>query len=208
MVGLLKNVYRCDLSLNGFFGDIGIIRSFLQTFSSHLTWPVSENPASFPKFNLSRSRTLSQHNQTAPRKQSYFRLWNMEYSIIASLSLHHTCVIRIGVFDISLWQQWWKTSYDEIALFSKEKISDDCPSSGFLAIFKPFQVHFVPFYDPKNQFGFNYPRVRARRACALRALGLLLADGAPTVGWGKTFWRVGRVPLTKTGVTRKLKIAQ
>ena len=28
---------------------------------------------------------------------------------------------------------------------------------------------------------------RARRACALRALGLLLADGAPTVGRGKTF---------------------
>ena len=25
------------------------------------------------------------------------------------------------------------------------------------------------------------------RACALRALGLLLADGAPTVGGGKTF---------------------
>ena len=28
---------------------------------------------------------------------------------------------------------------------------------------------------------------RARRACALSALGLLLADGAPTVGGGKTF---------------------
>ena len=28
---------------------------------------------------------------------------------------------------------------------------------------------------------------RARRACVLRALGLLLADGAPTVGRGKTF---------------------
>ena len=28
---------------------------------------------------------------------------------------------------------------------------------------------------------------RARRACALRALGLLLADGVPTVGGGKTF---------------------
>ena len=41
-----------------------------------------------------------------------------------------------------------------------------------------------------------------------RALGLLLADGAPTVGWGKTFWCVGRVPLTKTGVTRKRKVAQ
>ena len=48
---------------------------------------------------------------------------------------------------------------------------------------------------------------RARRACALRALGLLLADGAPTVGLGKTFWRVGRVPLTKTDVTRKQKVA-
>ena len=44
-------------------------------------------------------------------------------------------------------------------------------------------------------------------ACALRALGLLLADGAPTVGWGKTFWRVGRVPLAKTDVTRKRKVA-
>ena len=31
---------------------------------------------------------------------------------------------------------------------------------------------------------------RARRACALRALGLLLADSAPTVGRKKTFWRV------------------
>ena len=47
----------------------------------------------------------------------------------------------------------------------------------------------------------------ARRACALRALGLLLADGAPTA-WGKTFWVVGRVPLTKTGITWKRKVAQ
>ena len=31
---------------------------------------------------------------------------------------------------------------------------------------------------------------QARKACALRALGLLLADGAPTVGGGKTFWQV------------------
>ena len=31
-----------------------------------------------------------------------------------------------------------------------------------------------------------YYQARARRACALRALGLLLADGTPTVGGGKT----------------------
>ena len=35
-----------------------------------------------------------------------------------------------------------------------------------------------------------YPARAGRRACALRALGLLLADGVPTVGGGKTFWRV------------------
>ena len=34
-------------------------------------------------------------------------------------------------------------------------------------------------------------------ARALRALGLLLADGALTVGWGNTFWGIGRVPLRK-----------
>ena len=32
---------------------------------------------------------------------------------------------------------------------------------------------------------------------ALRALGLLLADGALTVGWGKTFWWIGGVPSQK-----------
>ena len=40
-------------------------------------------------------------------------------------------------------------------------------------------------------------RARARRACALRALGLLLADGAPTVGRGKTFWLVNKFFLRK-----------
>ena len=34
---------------------------------------------------------------------------------------------------------------------------------------------------------FIKPARAARRARALRALGLLLADGAPTVGGGKTF---------------------
>ena len=37
----------------------------------------------------------------------------------------------------------------------------------------------------------NYP------ACALRAQGLLLAGGAPTVGRGKTFWQVSRIFLRK-----------
>ena len=58
---------------------------------------------------------------------------------------------------------------------------------------------------------------------ALRALGLLLADSALTMGWGKTFWHVGRVffyengrntdtkrakngPLTKLGLYGKRQI--
>ena len=32
----------------------------------------------------------------------------------------------------------------------------------------------------------------SQRACALKAIGLLLADSTATVGWGKTFWRFGR----------------
>ena len=43
-------------------------------------------------------------------------------------------------------------------------------------------------------------------AHALRPLGLLLADGVPTVGWGKTFWCVGGFFFTKTAVTQKRKV--
>ena len=48
-----------------------------------------------------------------------------------------------------------------------------------------------------KSFQINLNPARARRACALRALGLLLVDGVLTVGWGKTFWRVGRFPTRK-----------
>ena len=48
-----------------------------------------------------------------------------------------------------------------------------------------------------NIFFFYPARARAWRACALRALGLLLADGAPAVGRGKTFWQVSRIFLRK-----------
>ena len=42
-------------------------------------------------------------------------------------------------------------------------------------------------------------------ACALIVLGLLQADVAPTVGWGKTFWRVGHFFFYKN-VTPKWKV--
>ena len=40
---------------------------------------------------------------------------------------------------------------------------------------------------------------RARRACALRALRLLLADGVPTVGREKIFWCVSQVFFYENG---------
>ena len=52
-----------------------------------------------------------------------------------------------------------------------------------------------------------YPAgVRAWRACALRALGLLLADSAPTVGRGEDF--LSRQPnfFTETAVTPEQKV--
>ena len=47
---------------------------------------------------------------------------------------------------------------------------------------------------------------RARRACALRALGLLLADGTPTGGRGEDF--LSRQPdfFTETAVTSERKV--
>ena len=56
-------------------------------------------------------------------------------------------------------------------------------------------LYFSVVWDFK--YKINPARARARRACALRALGLLLVDGVLTVGWGKTFWRIGRVPTQK-----------
>ena len=41
--------------------------------------------------------------------------------------------------------------------------------------------------SPRDAYQARAQIALARRACALRALGLLLADGAPTVGGGKTF---------------------
>ena len=64
-----------------------------------------------------------------------------------------------------------------------------------------FTKDYVLFAMDYIFFSKDYPAsagsARARRACALRALGLLLADGAPTVGWGKTFWCIGRFFLRK-----------
>ena len=58
-----------------------------------------------------------------------------------------------------------------------EKLS----SERVLLIYDDLFFTFFYFYPARER------STRARRACALRALGLLLADGAPTVGGGKTF---------------------
>ena len=56
---------------------------------------------------------------------------------------------------------------------------------------KDFQnnIHggLVDFFGLMKDYQARARSARARRACALRALGLLLADGTPTVGGGKTF---------------------
>ena len=69
------------------------------------------------------------------------------------------------------------------------------------------------FFGPLVEFVFTlylYPArarsARARRACALRALGLLLADGTPTGGRGEDF--LSRQPdfFTETAVTQERKV--
>ena len=61
---------------------------------------------------------------------------------------------------------------------------------GFMIFLLGFPLPNVEEYlalPQKHNFPARVQSVRAQRACALRALGLLLADGAPTVGRGKTF---------------------
>ena len=61
------------------------------------------------------------------------------------------------------------------------------------------QVAILTYYGVCGLGGcvLSGPRFECARACALSAPGLLLADGVLTVGWGKTFWRIGRVPTRK-----------
>ena len=73
-------------------------------------------------------------------------------------------------------------------------ISEDL---AFVIIMKKILVVVVVIIGDHNNDLARARSARARRACALRALGLLLADGVLTVGWGKTFWRVGQVPTRK-----------
>ena len=75
--------------------------------------------------------------------------------------------------------------------------------------FKTAHRKYMPF-DIYMCESWDFPaRARVRRACALRALGLLLADSAPTVGRGKTFWRVNRFFFfTKTAVTPERKVGK
>ena len=57
-----------------------------------------------------------------------------------------------------------------------------------------------------EEIGFHHFILILSSQSALRGLGLLLADGALTVGRGKIFWRVNCFFFTKMAVTRERKV--
>ena len=79
-----------------------------------------------------------------------------------------------------------------------------------LPIFLYFSSHFGDGINLAEKHFVSYPArarsTRARRAHALRALGLLLADGTPTGGRGEDF--LNRQPnfFTETAVTPERKV--
>ena len=77
-------------------------------------------------------------------------------------------------------------------------------SSGHQILSNLSALIFSSFPSQKNKSTSH----TARRARTLRALGLFLADGAPTVGRGKTFWGVNRIFFTKTAVSRERKVGK
>ena len=58
---------------------------------------------------------------------------------------------------------------------------DSCQST-FIVLKSKINYCVMYFYLASSMLDWYYPA---------RALGLLLADGAPTVGWGKNLWRIG-----------------
>ena len=129
------------------------------------------------------------------RREEYFSLENIfnhwaERPTFA-ISTKWTFQWRKGpwLFCISVYQGEVMQETSFLGALSK-LLSGFCPLRG--GVYPPFLLSF---------FEHNYParalRARARRAHALRALGLLLADGTPTVGGGKTFWVVSRIFLRK-----------
>ena len=80
----------------------------------------------------------------------------------------------------------------------------NCQPSVFCDLSLPFLFVSLVSTNNKSINSIACMYVSQSPARALRALGLLLADSVPTVGWGKSFWCVGRF-FAKIGVTRKRK---
>ena len=100
----------------------------------------------------------------------------------------HVCTLEGALAD-------WRRSRESI--LQSQKTKDD---------WLQFALLLSPNVPGQSTFEYEHKRWSSRStkllyfdhpAHALRALGLLLADGALTVGWGKTFWCIGRVPSLK-----------
>ena len=123
-----------------------------------------------------------------------------------------------GVFDQKNWKGWpdnFKTFHNE-----KSGVWEKKPRKREFYGSSPSCSNWVPKiwpitkqhsesanqWRPRSQIFLIKPaRLRARRACALRALGLLLADGTPTVGGGKIL--TGQLNFfTETALTPEWKV--
>ena len=104
----------------------------------------------------------------------------------AMICFNFEAFIIIGSNDKNFWSE---VATFEQFLANKQIINDPrfCRES----------LHFTLQNILRTDYPARVRSARARRACALRALGLLLADGTPTVGGGKTFWAVSRIFLRK-----------
>ena len=93
------------------------------------------------------------------------------------------------------WDTWGSSSRGLLAHCTTTIATLLCINVSFM-----ISIIFLYHYQARAQ------SARARSARALRALRLLLADGTPTVGGGKTFWRVSRIFFTETAVTPDRKV--
>ena len=130
-------------------------------------------------------------NTIIPYKKQTMQLYLIKETINTT---NHTCYhsqriqlnFLFGARDASRWKETFFIIFStESSVAFVTRFTWDFSSPSSLLVLRCWlPLWFFVYFSLVGCFCYCYP------ARALRALGLLLAEGAPTVGRGKTLWRV------------------
>ena len=138
------------------------------------------------------------------------KCWTVIVSFVFSENKYHEMLhnklIKLPVINPDAFLSWMFWLHWLPDVFVKDDHSNRADDQGYYRLKK-----YIKDWTLNLIFVFCRPSLIIKvtnsfPARALRALGLLLADGTPTVGGGKTFWAVSRIFFTETAVTPDRKV--